>query len=230
LQFEFANVFIATGSKWRRDGIGRSRRQAITGIDRVNALTPDDIMDGIALPNGPVVVYDDDQGYMGGVVADHLSTLGHDIVLVTSASVVSPWTAFTLEQERIQRGLIEQGVEIRANESVTLAEPGQIETACVFSGQKKRIPCESLVLVTERNSENTVATMLASLCDDTPGKVIQTLEIIGDALAPGLIADAVFSGHLAARNFEANPQEITAAIYRREMPSLQDFAFKKPGT
>ncbi|MCP4332623.1 MAG: FAD-dependent oxidoreductase, partial [Gammaproteobacteria bacterium] len=190
LQFEFANVFIATGSKWRRDGIGRSRRQAITGIDRVNALTPDDIMDGIALPNGPVVVYDDDQGYMGGVVADHLSTLGHDIVLVTSASVVSPWTAFTLEQERIQRGLIEQGVEIRANEAVTLAEPGQIETACVFSGQKKRIPCESLVLVTERNSENTVATMLASLCDDTPGKVIQTLEIIGDALAPGLIADA----------------------------------------
>jgi len=230
LQFEFANVFIATGSKWRRDGIGRSRRQAITGIDRVKALTPDDIMNGIAPPNGPVVVYDDDQGYMGGVVADHLSTLGHDIVLVTSASVVSPWTAYTLEQARIQRGLIEQGVKIRANETVGLAEPGEIETACVFSGRKKRIPCESLVLVTERDSENTVATALASLRDDESGKIIETLEIIGDALAPGLIADAVFSGHLAARNFEANPQEITAAIYRREMPSLQDFSWKKPGT
>jgi len=230
LQFEFANVFIATGSKWRRDGIGRSRRQAITGIDLVNALTPDDIMNGIALPNGPIVVYDDDQGYMGGVVADHLSARGHDIVLVTSASVVSPWTVYTLEQARIQRGLIEQGVEIRANESVTLAEPGEIETVCVFSGRKKQIPCESLMLVTERDSENTVATALASLRDDAPGKIIETLEIIGDALAPGLIADAVFSGHLAARNFEADPQDIAAAIYRREMPSLQDLALKKPGT
>jgi len=230
LEFEFANVFIATGSKWRRDGIGRSRRQAIAGIDLVNVSTPDDIMNGIELANGPVVVYDDDQGYMGGVIADHLSALGHDIVLVTSASVVSPWTAYTLEQARIQRGLIEQGVEIRANESVTRAEPGQIETDCVFSGRKSRIPCESLVLVTERDSENTVATALASLRDDAPGKIIETLEIIGDALAPGLIADAVYSGHLAARNFEADPQEIAAAIYRREMPSLQDFALRKPGT
>jgi len=178
-------------------------------------------MNGIALPNGPIVVYDDDQCYMGGVIADHLGALGHDIVLVTSASVVSPWTAFTLEQARVQRGLIEQGVEIRANQSLTLAEPGQIETAW--------IPCEGLVLVTERDSENAVATALATLRDEAPGKIIETLEIIGDALAPGLIADAVYSGHLAARNFEADPQEITAAIYRREMPSLHDPASKNPG-
>ena len=222
LEFEFANVFLATGSTWRREGIGRSRRQAIPGIDLVNALTPNDIMNGIALADGPIVIYDDDQGYMGGVLADHLSAFGKDITLVTSASVVSPWTTYTLEQARIQRGLIDQGVQIRANETVTLAEPGEIETACVFSGRKNRIPCESLVLVTERISENTVAGALASLRDDAPGNIIGTLETIGDALAPGLIADAVFSGHLAARNFEADPQEITAAMYRREMPSLQD--------
>ena len=53
LQFEFANVFMATGSKWRRDGIGRSRRQAMAGIDLVNALTPDDIMNGIAPAEWP---------------------------------------------------------------------------------------------------------------------------------------------------------------------------------
>jgi len=223
LEFEFANVFLATGSTWRREGIGRSRRQAIPGIDLVNALTPDDIINGIALADGPIVIYDDDdQGYMGGVLADHLSAFGKDITLVTSASVVSPWTTYTLEQARIQRGLIDQGVKIRANETVTLAKPGEIETACVFSGRKNRIPCESLVLVTERISENTVAGALESLRDDAPGNIIGTLETIGDALVPGLIADAVFSGHLAARNFEADPQEITAAMYRREMPSLQD--------
>ncbi|MCP4334036.1 MAG: FAD-dependent oxidoreductase [Gammaproteobacteria bacterium] len=229
LEFEFANVFIATGSNWRRDGIGRSRRQAIPGIDQVKVLTADDIMQACTLPDGPIVVYDDDQGYMGGVIADHLSVLGNDIVLVTPASVVSPWTAYTLEQARVQRGLIEQGVEIRANETVTLAEPGQIETACVFAGRKTSIPCETLVLVTERISENTVALELEALRNNAPGNRVDTLEIIGDALAPGLIADAVFLGHLAARNFEADPQEIAAAIYRREMPSLQNIIQNKPG-
>ncbi len=223
LEFEFPNVFIASGSKWRRDGIGRSRRQVVPGIDQVNVFTPDDIMSGVMLPNGPVVVYDDDQGYMGGVITDHLSSLGHDIVLVTSAGVVSPWTLYTLEQARIQRGLIRQGVSIRTNESLSLIEQDQVETACVFSGHKHRIPCESLVLVTERISENSVATALELLRDETAGKKIEVLETIGDALAPGLIADAVFEGHLAARNFEADPKEIAAAIYRREMPSLQDF-------
>jgi len=220
LQFEFPDVYIATGSKWRRDGIGRSRRRPIPGIELANVLTPDDIMNDIALPDGPIVVYDDDQSYMGGVIADHLSALGKDTVLVTPASVVSPWTAYTLEQERIQRGLIEQGVEIRANETVSLVEPGEIETACVFSGRKNRVPCANLVLVTERISENTVAAELELLLDDVSGNVINTLETIGDALAPGLIADAVFSGHLAARNFEMDPAEVAGAIYRREIPSL----------
>ncbi|MCP4379333.1 MAG: FAD-dependent oxidoreductase, partial [bacterium] len=213
LEFEFPNVFIATGSSWRRDGVGRSCRQVIPGIDQVNVFTPDDIMTGSILSNGPIVIYDDDQGYMGGIIAGHLRALGHDTVLVTSASVVSPWTSYTLEQERIQRGLIEQGVEIRANETLSSAEAGQIETACVFSGRKNYLPCQNLVLVPERISENTVAAAL-----EAPENIIKTLEIIGDSLAPGLIADAVFSGHLAARNFEADPQEIAAAIYRREMP------------
>ncbi len=214
MEFEFPNVFLATGSSWRRDGVGRSCRQAIADIDRVNVFTPDDIMSGSILPNGPVVVYDDDQGYMGGVIAGHLSALGHDIVLVTSAGVVSPWTVYTLEQERIQRSLIEQGVVIRANENVSLAEAGQVETSCIYSGRKIYLPCDNLVLVTERISENAVTPALE--------EKVETLEVIGDALAPGLIADAVFSGHLAARNFETDPDEITAAIYRREMPSLQN--------
>ncbi len=212
LEFEFQNVFIATGSKWRRDGVGRSQRQAISGIERTNVLTPDDIMNGAVLPEGQIVIYDDDQGYMGGLIADHLSMLAKDIVLVTSASMVSPWTAYTLEQERIQRALIEQGVTIRTSETVVFAEHNEVETACVYSGRKNRIPCENLVLVTERISENILTAALKER--------VETLEVIGDALAPGLIADAVFSGHLAARNFEADPREITAAIYRREMPSL----------
>ncbi len=220
LEFEFPNVFIATGSKWRRDGVGRSQRQAISGLEHVNVLTPDDIMSGAVLPEGQIVIFDDDQGYMGGVIADHLSLFSKNIVLVTSASMVSPWTAYTLEQERIQRALIEQGVTIRTCETIALAESDEVETACIYSDRRNRIPCQTLVLVTERSPENTIARELEELSDGEPANRLKLIETIGDALAPGLIADAVFAGHLAARNFEADPDEIAKAIYQREMPSL----------
>ena len=41
------------------------------------------------------------------------------------------------------------------------------------------------------------------------------------AEAPGRIADAIFSGHLAAENFESLEQEIEKAIFMREMPQLK---------
>jgi dimethylamine/trimethylamine dehydrogenase len=52
-------------------------------------------------------------------------------------------------------------------------------------------------------------------------KGLRHIQLIGDAEAPGLIADAIFSGHLAAENFESSEQEIEKAIFMREMPQLK---------
>ena len=41
------NIFLATGSSWRKDGIGRSRRKAIKGIDFLNVLTPEEAIKDI---------------------------------------------------------------------------------------------------------------------------------------------------------------------------------------
>jgi dimethylamine/trimethylamine dehydrogenase len=49
---------------------------------------------------------------------------------------------------------------------------------------------------------------------------LQHIELIGDALAPGLIADAIYSGHLAAENFEEPEIHIQQALYAREITSL----------
>ena len=40
-------------------------------------------------------------------------------------------------------------------------------------------------------------------------------------MTPGLIADVIFSGHLAAENFETPDIEIERAMYMREMPILK---------
>ncbi len=105
------------------------------------------------------------------------------------------WASYTLEQARVQRTLLEWGVKIFAKRTITEVSESGVVASCVFTGQNTEILCNDEVITLK-------------------------VELIGDALAPGLIADAVFSGHLAAQNFEAEPEQIESALYRREHPSL----------
>ena len=77
-------------------------------------------------------------------------------------------------------------------------------------------------LVTERQPNNELYQQL--IAQEAKLESITTshhIEAIGDAMAPGLIADAIFSGYLAAENFETPDIEIERAMYMREMPSLK---------
>ena len=168
-----------------------------------------------------IVIYDDDQGYLAGVIADHLSSAGHNITFVTPASVVSPWTEHTLEQERIQTTLLNQGVNIILNKTLVHAREGSVDARCVYTQRVSQIPCKTLILVTERLPETTLYEQLIASTKGGSLNKHRHIELIGDALAPGLIADAIYSGHLAAENFETPEIEIERAMYMREMPSLK---------
>ena len=218
-----ANVFVATGARWRRDGVGRSSRKPLASNDGIKIFTPNDLDKGMLSAMGPIVIYDDDQAYLGGVIAEHLADAHDDIVFVTPASVVSPWTAYTLEQERVQHALLERGVDIRANRSLSAIGDGLIETACVYTGRTQSIACASLVLVTERLRETTLFDELQEIQEKAgEAKPFNTLELIGDAATPGLIADAVYAGHMAARHFEADPVMIEQSLFAREIISLDE--------
>ena len=219
-ELDIDNIFLATGCYWRNDGVGRSNRQGITGLSNINVLTPTDVLQQQDSLEGSIVIYDDDQGYLGGVIADHLSSIGLNITFITPASVVSPWTENTLEQVRVQKALLNQGVNIIPNQVVFHAHKGEIETRCIYTDRVIHIPCNTLILVTERLPETDLYQQLTAptITDDL--KKQRHIELIGDALVPSLIADAVFSGHLAAENFETPQNEIENALFQREMPSL----------
>ncbi len=209
------HVFLATGARWRGDGLGRSTHRTPPRIEAGAAVfTADDIMDGRLPPKGPVVVYDDDQIYLAGVIAELLARNGHDVTFVTPASVVSPFTQYTLEQDRVQTRLMELGVTIRCNGVLISQDATAMRVACTYTGRTEEIAATSAVMVTERIRE----TALYDALKQQGG--LQTLELIGDAASPALIADAVHSGHMAARNFERAPQDIEADWYRREITSL----------
>ncbi len=212
-KFGYSHVFLATGARWRRDGVAREHRNPIPGLDNITVLTPDDVMDG-ASSNGSVVIFDDEHYYMGGVLAEKLQLEGHKVLLVTPAPDISNWTHHTMEQGRIQSRLLELGVELATQQNLVSVNSKEVELACVFTDRRTRHECDTLVLVTERLPNDELYHALQARQEELTEAGIKTLRCIGDCFAPGIIAASVHSGHLAAREFEDDiPDEVP---FRRE--------------
>ncbi|NIB42190.1 NADH:flavin oxidoreductase [Pseudomaricurvus alkylphenolicus] len=217
LSFGISNVFMATGAHWRRDGVGRASRQPIEGLSQSRIYTPDDIMAETAV-QGRVVIYDDDHYYMGGVIAEKLVKLGLEVALVTPAAEVSSWTHNTLEQFKIQSRLLEMGVSIYCQQNLVRVERDYVELGCVYTGKSQQLACDSLVLVTERLPNDSVYQELLANPEAVKESGIDHLQSLGDCLAPGIIAQAVFSGHQAAREFGEPHRDGTP--FKREITDL----------
>ncbi|MEM7123556.1 MAG: FAD-dependent oxidoreductase [Pseudomonadota bacterium] len=203
LEFGFDHVCIATGSTWRQDGVGRSSYRAMEGWDNATVLTPDDIMAGTA-PNGPVVVYDDDNFYMGGVIAEAVKAAGHDTTLVTTDGIVSSQAHGTLDQDRIQARILELGINVVTSHTVQSVANGVAVLACAYSGREQSIPCATLVNVTARRPHDGLYKDLMEQESAFDDAGIRSVSPIGDCNAPGLIAAAVHAGHLYARTLDGD--------------------------
>ena len=217
LEFNADHVVLATGSKWRSDGVGRSHPRAIPCAEMAKVLSPDDIS-ADAKVTGPVAIFDDDHYYMGGLMAEKLRLDGHDVTYVTTAADVSHWTHNTLEQERIQTRLLELGIEILPQHNLSAIGEKVLELACVFTGRTRRIPCRSLVQVTMRDPVDSLHDSVAAAITSGASGAPKTITRIGDCLAPGTIAAAVYSGHRYAR--ELGEPAVAGVPFRRELPEL----------
>jgi len=220
LETGIPNIILATGATYRRDGRGRSIHHSIPGHELPNVFTPDDIMDGTIpesgnLPTGRFILYDDDHFYLGGVLAELLAQNGCDVTLVTPAPLVSYWTQFTLEQAKIQTRLMKLGIKIFPQTLLTEIQTESVILTHSLSGETTTLPHEAVVLVTDRISNDSLYYELQPTLAE--GK-LKSLRLIGDAEAPNIIAQAVFSGHLAAREFDEQPGESTPFKIERAYP------------
>ncbi len=218
LEFGAKRVVLATGARWRRDGIGRAHTQAIPGFhleDRI--FTPDDVMDG-RIVRGPVVVFDDDHYYLGGVVAEKLRAEGIEVTLVTPAERVSAWTVNTLEQHAIQKHLMELGVELITNRNLAGYDGDRVLLECVYTGRRTDIAAASIVTVTSRTPNDELAVALDAMQDAVSASGIISVTSIGDCWAPSTIAASVYAGHRYAREFDWPPGD--AVAFNRELPQI----------
>jgi dimethylamine/trimethylamine dehydrogenase len=210
--YGFDHVAVATGARWRGDGVGRwhTRPPVLDG----ETLTPDDLMAGRRPSGERILLFDDDHYYLGGVLAELLATEGKRVTLVTPEPRISEWTVNTMEQERIHRRLVEVGVELIVSRALAAVEGGVARLVDVYTDREHELPVDGLVLVTARLPNDALALELGTTA-------------IGDAYAPGTIATAVWDGRRFAEELDGEPHG-DAVPFRREVVELAPLGEEVP--
>ncbi|HUL47783.1 MAG TPA: FAD-dependent oxidoreductase [Steroidobacteraceae bacterium] len=213
LELGNTHVVLATGARWAR--LLYSPLELATGLlDAPGVLTPDDLAAGATVAD-PVVVYDFDNYYMGGVLAEYLARSGHSVSYVTPAGHASAWTIMSNEQPQVHRALSSAGIALHTLSRVTAFAGGAVTLANQFTNVQVELPCRSLLIVGARFADDGLHGELAARTEELAAAGIRSVTRIGDALAPGAIVHAVYSGHRYARELDADPA--TFAL-RRDAP------------
>jgi dimethylamine/trimethylamine dehydrogenase len=95
-----------------------------------------------------------------------------------------------------------------------------VTVACNFTDREHQIACGSFVPVTMRRPIDTLFHEVKALVG-TAGNARPTLTRIGDCLAPGTIAAAVYAGHRYARELGESASD--AVPFKRELPALAPY-------
>jgi dimethylamine/trimethylamine dehydrogenase len=203
-EFGADRVLIATGARWRRDGLGRGRSVPLNFAADAAVFTPDDLMDG-RVPRGAVLIYDDDHYYMGPVLALLLARQGATVTFVTTAGRAGEWSQYTGEQDRTQQEMLEAGVKILPDTALGGFDGASAALQCPYTGRQWHESTTALVLVTSREPDDALYRALVGADGAEPDSPVRR---IGDCRQPAIIAAAVYAGHQAAR--ELDSREIAA--------------------
>ena len=143
---------------------------------------------------------------MGGALAEKFLQAGLDVTYLTPHSMISSWTVMTDEQDFIQSKLLRMGIKPVFNQLIECIDSNELHTRQHYTDQTSRHGFDHLVLVTGRLANG-----------DLNAPIDTHTTRIGDCLVPSSIADAVYSGHKFAREFDEDPKTL---ICKRERAIL----------
>jgi dimethylamine/trimethylamine dehydrogenase len=213
LALEHGHVVVATGARWTKM-LFSTLEFPVGELSGPGVYTPDDLAAGF-VPPGPVVVFDFDNYYLAGAVAEQLAIGGGEVSYVTTAGNASAWTFMTNELPLVHRALGNAGVPIHTLHRVKAFNGATVTLADVYSGKEKDLACRSLVIVGMRKPRDELYHALLARESELKDAGIASLARIGDSLAPGAIVHAVHGGHRYAREFDSENAE---PPYTRDFP------------
>ncbi len=229
-------VIVATGADWVADGLNGVTQAPIPGggAGLPHVLTPEEVVAGGARPPGPrVVVYDTDGYYMAASIAELLAADGHDVTYLTPHDSMAPYLRMTLEEPRMYRRLLDLGVEIRPQTTLAAIRPDGVTMRHAWSGATEELAGDGVVLCTQRRSRSALYDELADDPDGTAAAGITGLFLIGDAAAPGMIAQSIFDAHRLAREIDSDDPSIPLPYIRERRlvgGTDADFALPPPAS
>ncbi|HVQ86925.1 MAG TPA: NAD(P)-binding protein [Actinomycetes bacterium] len=210
-------VVIATGSRWRSDGVQPEQLEPIAGVDasQPHVLTPEQVMtEGKRPPGNRVAVYDTDGYFVGPGIAELLAIEGFETHLVTPYPVISPISDASLEGDMLRKHLHQVGVTAHRDVTVTALTESKVTGRDEFD-RPWGLDVDAVVLVTQQQSNDAVWRQLVADPDALAAAGIDQVFCIGDARAPRMISEAVFDGHRLAREIDS-PEPAQPLPYLRE--------------
>ena len=210
------HIVVATGAKWRSDGYGHYHSKPCLDFGPAEQVyTPNDIFMG-RLPQGRVLLFDDDNYYMGSVLAEALVKQGVEVCFVTPENLVSAWGEMTDEQYQTQQNLMQLGVQIITAHGLDEFDGCNARLSCVYTSRTRVVEADAVVLVTARTPTDELYKEITVKIESESPDVSNTptLHKIGDCDAPAIIAAAVYAGHKYAR--ELGDDKIQAESVRQD--------------
>ena len=218
LELGFDHVVTATGSIWKPSIM--DEKSAPVLVDKTDTIfTPEDVLNGCELKS-PVIVFDFDYYYMGGLMAEFIKDLGHEVMIITPFDKVSPWSFNSNEIDDIELRLLEKDIRVLTQHRIITVEDSSVKTIQKVSHEENDIDRGSLVLVGFRKQNDSLYNQLNSSEAAMKASGIKSLQNIGDSNAPGAVVHAVYAGHLYANTFDQVDTD-TSDDFKLEYPVIQ---------
>jgi dimethylamine/trimethylamine dehydrogenase len=212
-------VVIATGARWRADGMNGPTQAPIPGADADHVYVPEQVSDaGGEIDGDRVVVYDTDGYFTAVAMAQLLMNKGKSVTIITPFPNLGPYLFFTGEGFRVNRELRAAGAAVIPSHVVTEIDAKQLRGLHTFDPSPVEWEADSVVLVTQREPCDGLYREVLAEPERLKSEEIEAVYRIGDCVAPRLIADCVFDGHRLAREIDTDDPSVPLS-YLRELPS-----------
>jgi dimethylamine/trimethylamine dehydrogenase len=213
-------VVLATGARWRADGMNGPTQAPIAGAELDFVHTPEQVSAaGGEIDGEHVLVYDTD-GYFTAVgMAEMLLAAGKRVTIVTPFANFATFMFFTGEAFRVNRELRARGAVVVPGHVLSQITATELLGQSVWSPDPVRWEADAVVLVTQREPCDSLYRELTADPERLAAEEIEAVHRVGDCLAPRTIAECVFDGHRLAREIDSADPAVPLPFIR-ELPGL----------
>jgi NADPH-dependent 2,4-dienoyl-CoA reductase/sulfur reductase-like enzyme len=192
----FDTAVIATGATGLRHGWTMLRPEkwagpVLPGADLPHVMAYTELLDRDPPMPARVVVFDTMGGRQGAVTAEYLAQRGAQVDFVTQLGQPSPDLAASRDWGKVHGMLRKAGVTFHVDRELTEITESTVTLRDLYTGEENRLEEVGLVVMVQGGTAND------ALYHALEGRM--EAHLIGDAMAPRRVNDAIKEGELTAR-------------------------------